>query len=103
MLRFFAMLAVAGTLATSAPAKELDVNDMLAVQGIGSVLAAAKQCGFEIDEAALNKYMESRGILTPEALAIINVQVSYGQEEEFTPAQCAIHRGFAASIGAAGN
>lgn len=101
MIRVFGTLVLAGLISSTAFGDEWTSEEMLAIQGIGSVIAAAHQCGFEIDETALNKYMENRGLLSPEALAVINLQVSISRDEDFTPAQCSIHRGLAESIGAA--
>lgn len=83
---------------TSAVAMDLDKMGM--ASGLAEVLSKADGCGYQIDEAALEKYYETNGLATPEILSYISNSISVAKfGSQPTKSDCTLARTTAKSIG----
>lgn len=94
---------IAGT-ASGQSMKEMGqmVDSMMVSQGVAGIIHAQDQCGFTIDTDALNRYLESRDMLTPEAMARIDMDIQlagYGDDAKLSPTQCSMKKASAKSMG----
>ncbi|PZR81667.1 MAG: hypothetical protein DI537_37880 [Stutzerimonas stutzeri] len=72
------------------------------MEGAADLLFAEKKCGFRIDMDHLNRWLETRGVMSPDALDYINstYERAIRVNRELTENQCALAKASAKSIGA---
>ena len=72
-----------------------------ALNGVASVLHGQKMCGFEVSPDALNRYLDERGLLTPDALAKIDAELDWARRarRELTQTECGIRQAVAKKMG----
>lgn len=78
----------------------MDLDKMGMASGLAEVLSKAEGCGYQIDEAALEKYYESNGLATPEILSYISNSISVAKfGDQPSKSDCTLARTTARSIG----
>lgn len=86
---------------SSGSAFALDFKKQQIAQGLAEILSNAENCGYEIDDAAIEAYYVKVGLDTPEGLAFVTNMVSLnemgGKKSEKTA--CTLARTTAKSIG----
>ncbi|MCM2396180.1 hypothetical protein NBH19_08825 [Rhizobium sp. S95] len=96
------MTAALGLSATTACAAGWSLEQLGAMDGAAELLHAEETCGMRLDAKALNLWLESKNVLSPDALSRINFNLDTlkRSNKTLTENQCALAKASAKSIGA---
>ena len=77
------------------------VENMLAIDGIAQIVEAQERCGFRVSSDALNRYLDERQLLSPDALSMIGMKVRLIRRREGMSAEteCEMQRATATKMG----
>jgi len=93
-------VAALGILMFSTPSAALEIEKMSMAGGLAKVISAAGSCGYQIDDAALERYYETSGLATPEILSYISNLITIAKAgDPPTKNDCTLARTTARSIG----
>ena len=98
LLVFWAPLALSAHEATD---MEHAIDNMLAIDGIAQIVEAQERCGFHVNSDALNRYLDERQLLSPDALSMIGMKVRLIRERDGMSAdtECEMQRATATKMG----
>ncbi len=101
MLCFSAGVIAAGLFVCGAASNAwaLDMEQQRTAQGLAKIVVSAPECGFEINEAALEAYYVQSGLDTPSGLAYINNMMTILSGNKGDKSPCVLSRTTAKSIG----
>lgn len=92
--RHSATLAALIVTTGGAMAQEYDIQ---AAVGVAKVISSAEPCGYEVDQAGMDKHMAEAGLNSSAALGIISTAVSVAEKP--SEAECTAIRSTAKALG----